>query len=93
MHKIDEASPLYGLDMAALKAIGAEILLTVTGLDDTSAQPVYARRSYLAGDIRFGHAYADIFSMTPDGRRLIDYGLIDMTEEVAQPGIESETGQ
>ena len=82
MHKIDETSPLHGLDVAGLKAIGAELLITVMGLDDTSAQPVYARRSYLAGDIRFGHAYADMFSVAPDGRRLVDYGLIDMTEEV-----------
>jgi inward rectifier potassium channel len=91
MHKIDKASPLYGHDTRSLDAVAAELLMTVTGLDETSAQALHARHSFLPEDIRFGHAYADIFGMMKDGRRAIDYGRFHMTEvvsaraEVAKP--------
>lgn len=80
MHKIDAASPLYGHNAVSLDAIGAELLMTVTGLDETSAQALHARHSYLPDDLRFGHAYADIFGLMKDGRRAIDYGRFHMTE-------------
>ena len=80
MHKIDATSPLYGHDPRTLDGIGAELLMTVTGLDETSAQALHARHSYLPADIRFGHAYADIFGLMKDGRRAIDYGRFHMTE-------------
>lgn len=81
MHKIDEASPLFGLDTASLADMDAEFILSLTGLDETSAQPVYARHSYLARDLRFGHAYIDMISLMPDGKRLINYALIHETRE------------
>jgi inward rectifier potassium channel len=83
MHRTDLSSPLHGLDIAGLEAIGAEILMTVTGLDEISAQPVHARRSYLPEDLRFGETYADIFSTTSDGRRVIDFGKFHATEPIA----------
>jgi inward rectifier potassium channel len=86
MHRMDLSSPLHGLDSAGLEAIGAEILMTVTGLDETSAQAVHARRSYLPEDLRFGETYADIFSVTPDGRRVIDYGKFHLTEPTDASG-------
>jgi inward rectifier potassium channel len=82
MHKIDASSPLLGLANADLHEIGAEILITVKGLDETSAQAVHARRSFLPDDIRFNHAYVDIFGRTSDGRRLIDYARFHETEAV-----------
>ena len=81
MHKINEKSPLHGLDPAALAAMGAELVFTVTGLDETSAQPVHARHSYLTSDIRFGHVYTDMFSIREDGRRMIDFAMIDATHD------------
>lgn len=80
MHKIDEKSPLFGHDAASLDAVGAELLMTVTGLDETSAQALHARYSYLPADIRFGESYLDIFGLMRDGRRAIDYGRFHMTE-------------
>ncbi len=81
MHKVDASSLLHGLDAGALGDIGAELLLTVTGLDETSAEAVHARHSYLPADVRFGEGYADIFGLTPDGRRAIDYGRFHQTQQ------------
>ena len=73
MHPIDEESPLYGATPESLAAEGVEIVVTVTGLDETTVQPVHARTSYLAHEILFGHRFADVIGWTEDGRRAIDY--------------------
>ncbi len=46
----------------------AEIVVTVTGLDETLSQVVHARHSYLAEEILFGHRFVDIIE-TRAGRR------------------------
>ncbi len=82
MHVLDETSPLYGVSPAMLEETGTEILVTVTGLDETMGQTVHARSSYLPHEILFGHRYANMFGVTEDGRRAIDYGMFHVTEPV-----------
>jgi inward rectifier potassium channel len=73
MHQIDRASPLCGATPESLAECGCEIVVTVTGLDETMSQTVHARTSYLAHEILFGHRFADVIGWTEDGRRAIDY--------------------
>ena len=75
MHPIDEASPLHGRDAAWLEAIKAEFLLTVAGMDETSAQRVHARTSYVPDEIVWGRQFADIITPPEEegGRWTIDY--------------------
>jgi inward rectifier potassium channel len=88
MHRIDETSPLFGATTQSLHARDAEILVTVSGLDETMGASVHARMSYLPDEIRFGHRYADIFGFAPDGRRAIDYRNFHATAQVQpDPGI------
>ncbi len=82
MHALDESSPLYGATRQRLEDIEAEILVTVTGLEETMAQTVHARASYLPDEILFGHRYADIFGVTEDGQRAIDYRRFHLTEKI-----------
>ena len=81
MHTLDEASPLFGVTREALDDMEAEILVTVTGLEETMGQAVHARASYLPEEIMFGHHYANIFGTTDDGRRAIDYGRFHVVEK------------
>ena len=81
IHFIDEQSPLYGLDANDLMAHEIELLVTVNGLDETMGQQVHARASYLPQEIIFGHRYADMFGVTDDGRRAIDYARFHLTEK------------
>ena len=81
MHVLDESSPLHGVAMDALQAMEAELLVTVSGVDETMSQIVHARRSYGPADLRFGHRFANIFGTTADGRRTIDYRRFHLTEE------------
>ena len=73
MHRIDPSSPLYGMTHDDLEATEAELVVTVTGMDETMGATVHARGSYLPSEIRYRHRYVDIFGMTPEGRRAIDY--------------------
>ena len=75
-HVIEETSALYGVAPADLAGSDAALTLNVSGVDDSSAQYLYARKLYNAQDIRWKHRYRDITSFTDDGRLVIDYSLI-----------------
>jgi inward rectifier potassium channel len=74
MHEIDGDSPLHGETAESLAAANAELLVTASGVDETLAQPVHARTSYLPQEIRWDRRFADIMGWTEDGQRAIDYG-------------------
>jgi inward rectifier potassium channel len=81
-HTIDKASPLHGATAADLAEADAALVLTVSGLDDSSAQQLHARRIYSAEDIRWQHRYRDISSISADGRLMLDYTKFhDVTPE------------
>ena len=80
MHTLDQTSPLFGATRQTLEEMETEILITVTGLDETMSQTVHARISYLPHEILFNHRYANMFGVTDDGRRAIDYGQFHRTE-------------
>lgn len=73
MHRIDEASPLFGATPASIAAAGYEIVVALSGTDDTFAQRIYARHSYLPDEILWNKRFEDVLSTSPDGRRIIDY--------------------
>jgi inward rectifier potassium channel len=73
-HTVDQDSPLYGAKPDDLAQADALLVLTISGLDENSAQQLNARQSYSQTHIRWGHRYADIASSTDDGRLLLDYG-------------------
>ncbi len=73
VHPITERSPLYGATAESLAAADAEIIVSLTGLDETFSQTVHARHSYVADEILWGARFVDILSRMPDGRRCVDY--------------------
>jgi inward rectifier potassium channel len=73
VHPITAASPLAGATPALLAEWEAEIVVSVVGIDETLAQTVHARWSYVASEIVWGGQFADVLSTLPDGRRQIDY--------------------
>jgi len=75
MHRIDESSPLHGATPGTLARDEVELILTVVGIDETSAQNLSARHRYDHVQVRWGARHADLLSERPDG------GLrLDMTE-------------
>ncbi len=72
-HAIDDTSPLHGLPHESWKEQDMEIVCALAGTEESLAQTIHARFSYAAEDIRFGHRFVDIISVSPDGTRVIDY--------------------
>jgi len=72
LHRLDERSPLHGHTPESLARLDAELLLTVSGIDDTSLQAVNARWTYDHTRIVWGARLADILSETPEGDVIVD---------------------
>jgi inward rectifier potassium channel len=81
MHPIDAASPLYGIDPDLLAGQDAAIVVTLTGIDETLSQAVFARTSYRADEILWARKFVDILSETEDGQTLVDYRRFHDTVE------------
>jgi inward rectifier potassium channel len=91
MHVIDETSPLHGATRESLEAQQAELVIVLSGVDDTFAQRIHARHSYLPHEIVWGRRLADIILRAEDGSRYVDYrrfhDLVDIEASLpAAPG-------
>jgi inward rectifier potassium channel len=85
MHPITPHSPLYGHTHATLKQDRAEIVVTLTGLDETLSQTIHARHSFRASEVFWNHKFADILFTRPDGQRVIDYSHFHSVEPIQTP--------
>jgi inward rectifier potassium channel len=74
LHRIVPGSPLAGETPESLAAADAELLLSLTGFDDTALQPVHARYTWFANQVVFGARLADV--LTEEGQRL----TLDLTK-------------
>jgi len=72
MHRIDDSSPLHGATPETLARDEVELMVTVVGIDETSAQNVHARHTYLDQHVRWGARHADMVSERPDGSLQLD---------------------
>jgi inward rectifier potassium channel len=73
MHPIDEKSPLYRMTPEQMYEDDIEILVTLTGLDETVSQTIHARHSFVTEEILWNMRFVDILSKTRDGKRSVDY--------------------
>lgn len=83
LHVIDESSPLHGVTPQTFAEAMMEILVTFTGWDETLAQTIYARQSYVASELRWNHRFLDVIRLSPDGSRQIDYARFHETEALS----------
>jgi inward rectifier potassium channel len=72
-HQITPGSLLDGATPETLKRDEVQLAVTITGMDGTTSQTIYAGTDYLDHEIRFGVRFADMMSELPDGRLRIDY--------------------
>ncbi len=90
MHPIDEKSPMFGMTSDDFATKDAEVMLLLTGTDETFSQIVHGRSSYKPPEILFGHKFVNIYNpIGDDGTVSIDVRKLSDTE-VAQ---EEEWGQ
>lgn len=82
MHRIDEASPLYGMTPDKLNAMEAEIIVSMNGIDETLTQPIYARHSYITDEIVCNAAFVDIINRREDYVVEVRYDLFHEIREL-----------
>lgn len=75
MHVIDAGSPLFGESEQSLDDKKSALLLTIEGIDETTAQTVMARQRWAHSDLRWNHRYIDLVSEDADGVNTIDYAV------------------
>jgi inward rectifier potassium channel len=95
MHRIDEKSPFAGEDpLALLRAKRAQLMLSLSGVDDTMGQMIHARRVYELDAIEIDKRFSDVITTTEDGTRIIDYTKFHDVEPVrgaAERGPDAKT--
>jgi inward rectifier potassium channel len=72
LHPIDRDSPLFGATPESIIRDEIELLVTLVGTDDTSLQPVHARKRYLDHEIAWGARHADILTEDSEGNLVLD---------------------
>jgi inward rectifier potassium channel len=72
LHTIDESSLFFGATPETLVRDEVELILTLNGTDELSAQKLYAQMRYDAKAIQWGARHADMLSELPDGRIRLD---------------------
>jgi len=72
LHPIVAGSPLFGATPESMARDEIELLVTLVGTDDTSLQPVHARKRYLDNEIAWGARHADILAEDKEGNIVLD---------------------
>lgn len=86
VHPIDAESPLHGVDQEAFREMRAEFFVVLTGLDETYAQPVGARSSYVPDEVEWGARFRDIYLPREPGDPVeVDLGRIHDIEPAKLP--------
>ena len=80
VHPITEDSPFFGQTRESLAQCSADLVVSITGIDDTVSQTVHARHSYKLDEIIWGARMAGVLKTAPDGSQSIDYTHFDDIE-------------
>jgi inward rectifier potassium channel len=85
VHPIDSASPLAGKSHEDLLAAEAEILILLSGIDETFEQTVHARTSYRPDEIVWGARFRSVFRMDGREQLAVDIRQLHEIERVSPP--------
>ncbi len=80
VHPIDEQSPLFNLDEAAVLEKDAEFIVFVKAFDESFSQTVYSRSSYKASEIKWGEKFVYTVKQGSEGM-IVDVGRLNETEK------------
>jgi inward rectifier potassium channel len=81
MHAVEETSPLFGLGLAEMLEHDMEIVIMLSGMDETINDRIYARHSYVAEEIFWNRRFVDVVSVTPTGQRMVDLTQFHDTQD------------
>ena len=76
MHPIDETSPLYGETSQSLYDRNVEVIVSMTGLDESLSSTIHTRFSYMSEDIHFERSFEGILNRREDNTLEVHYDKI-----------------
>jgi inward rectifier potassium channel len=82
VHKIDENSPLWGLTADGLARGEAEVLILISGFDDTFNQVVHSRYSYKADEFVWNAKFRRPFRTANEGMVILDLAVLHEYDKV-----------
>ncbi len=82
VHDLTPDSPLHGLSPAEYEARDVEIIVMLKGYDDTFAQDVHARYSYIHSEIAWRRRFLRAYDVDEKGIAVVDLDALDATEEL-----------
>ena len=85
LHPIDENSPLYGVTQEALQRNEDEIIVSLSGQDETMSQTIHTRHSYVSDEIICGAFFEDILKRREDGKIEVNYNLFHSYRSAPTP--------
>lgn len=72
MHPINRSSPLYGASLEELEQRNIQLIVALSGTDETVSYNVHVRQQYGAQQILFDHRFVDVVHPLPNGDRYFD---------------------
>jgi inward rectifier potassium channel len=86
VHVIDENSPLFGLSQSDFATTNFEVLIFVKAFDETHANQVMKRHSYISQEIVYGAKYVTMYHPSPnDAHTVLDFDLMNQIEAANVP--------
>jgi len=86
VHPIDSSSPMWGVSEEDLLKADAEVLILLTGTDETVSQVVHSRSSYKANEIIWGAKFANMFVRT-DADGIVGMNLTRLHDVEVVPNV------
>ena len=80
VHDITPESPLHGLHPDDYERLNIEVIVQLKGYDDTFAQEVHARNSYIHDEIEWHRRFVRAYEVAEDGVAVVDLDMIHQTE-------------
>ncbi len=82
VHKIDDKSPLFELTQQDMLDLDAEVMILISGFDDTFNQTVHSRISYTADEFVWNAKFKRAFTVNEEGDAVMDVEDIHIYEKV-----------
>ncbi len=60
-----------------------EVVVMLSGMDETIADRIYARHAYMAEEILWHRRFVDVVSVTPGGQRMVDLVRFHDTQDLS----------
>jgi inward rectifier potassium channel len=76
VHPITLESPIFQMDRKALEDAECEIMVSVSGIDDTFSQTIHARFSYVPSQLVWDRHFEDMLTRTGQGKVRVDLSKI-----------------